>query len=352
MSNLGFVYFFWICPADASNPHRRHARRQTPRKSSAVKDKNRSILDPDIFLDLVKSITPPEGAYLVRSTINYYITVTGKCIDKLNSVHPISVQQYFPDQKNQPRKFLVNKNDFEMLEWTTLADINSDQTPVWLCKDNYISKDTSGKVALKKKEKVTPNDEVLTLNNGIQWQDLKIDSNKVPGKQHVEVIKKFMAFNKNCDPAKYVMKLDGGTDKSRSSQKGSSHSFGVGLEGSVSGTTPTLINLGGKLNLKYDYSRSKSITITDVDKVMHSVSVEVLVPPKHSCTVEITSTTFKHQGQFTGQLTRKYNNGYESKTSVTDINVYWEISDLEASVDLCTPIKGAEKCSKPSNLHN
>ncbi|KAK9963837.1 hypothetical protein ABG768_006999 [Culter alburnus] len=106
---------------------------------------------------------------------------------------------------------------------------------------------------------------------------------KTPG--NIEVLKHFIFVNKNCKSAKHVVKLDQGSDESSSSQKGRTHAFG----GSVS---------GGTLNVKYDYSRSNTITTSNVDKMLHSWSMEIEVPPNHSCSIKVTSKTFTSTVQY------------------------------------------------------
>lgn len=337
----------WICLADPSNHHQRHARGSSSSKPSAGKDKDQSILDPNTYLELVESQTPPEDAVLVpHDSPDYYIILTGKCNKvKLDIL-------YSQTANNEVRQFLVNKDNFENLEWKTWADIQSGQTPftpVWICKRYYIAQDEFGmayltKTKIKKKNMQT---EVLTLNNDIKWEVLQIDNYVVPEKKtpgKVEVLKKFTAVNKNCDPAKHVVKLDQGSDESSSLLKGRTHTIGGAIEGSVSGQTPTLINLGGKVSLKYDYSRSKTITTSNVDKVLHSVSMEVQVPPNQSCTIEITSTTFTTTVPYSGQLIRQYRNNEERTTSVSGIYENQEVAELQTSVNRCTPVKDAMKC--------
>lgn len=167
--------------------------------------------------------------------------------------------------------------------------------------------------------------------------DSKDPVQKTPG--NIEVLKQFVFVNKNCKSAKHVLKLDQGRDESSSSQKGRTHAFG----GSASGTTPTSVNLGGTLHLKYDYSRSKTITTSSVDKMLHSWIMEIEVPPNHSCSIKITSKTFTIKVQYSGTLTRQYGISDVRKTSVIGVYENQEAADLE-SVYNCKAEKEQVKC--------
>ncbi|ROL41159.1 Natterin-4 [Anabarilius grahami] len=145
---------------------------------------------------------------------------------------------------------------------------------------------------------------------------------KTPG--NIEVLKHFIFVNKNCKSAKHVLKLDQGSDESSSSQKGRTQAFGGALGGSASGTTPASVNL------KYDYIRSNTITTSNVDKVLHSWSMEIEVPPNHSCSIKVTSKTFTSTVQYSGWLTRQYGISDVRTTSVSGTYENQEAADLES----------------------
>ncbi|ROL53554.1 Natterin-3 [Anabarilius grahami] len=307
---------------DTSNHHQRHARGLSLKKLFAGKDKD-PILDPNTYLELVDSKTPPEDAVKVPSDFNNYIILTGKCNDvKLEILNSQAAN-------DKERRFLVNKDNFEDLQWKTWADIESSKTPfapVWICKRYYIAKDESGKPSLTKQiDKKKKKTEYLFLNND-KLETLHMDSEdpvqKTPG--NIEVLKHFIFVNKNCKSAKHVLKLDQGSDESSSSQKGRTQAFGGALGGSASGTTPASVNL------KYDYIRSNTITTSNVDKVLHSWSMEIEVPPNHSCSIKVTSKTFTSTVQYSGWLTRQYGISDVRTTSVSGTYENQEAADLES----------------------
>ncbi|XP_077053719.1 natterin-3 [Siphateles boraxobius] len=340
---------------DSSNHHHHlHPRGISAIKSffskfSAEKNKEQSILDEKNYLEFVASSEPPEGA--VIGTVdkdNYYILVTGKC-DEVN----LNIEKILSKDANKAvRTFLVNKDDFELFEWKTWEEIESGQipfNPVMICNKFYIVDGEQGLVLKTKDFLKKPNNmqtEVLSLNNDIIEQHLQIDNpeNK-EGKssERVEVLKRFTAHNRNCDKAKHVVKLDQGNDKSRAFLKSRTHTVGRVIELSVTGKIPKIVDIGGKLNFKYDQSNLKSDTTSNLSKVLHSVSMEIEIPPNQSCVIEIKSKTFITEVPFSGQLTRRYKDGEKRTTSITGIYDHHE-SDIETSVNLCTPVKDGPKC--------
>ncbi|XP_048042528.1 natterin-4-like [Megalobrama amblycephala] len=343
---------------DSSNHHQRHARGSPSSKPSAGKEEeDQNFFDSNIYLELVESNTPPKDAVKV-SHLNQenYIIVNGKCNNVKYELLKSSAAQS-QGANNKVRQFLVNKDNFEILKWKTWADIQNGQIqfyPVRICKSHYIAKDQNGITSIDnlvmEKSNENMQTEVLTVNFDISWEHLEIDNyvvSKEKTDKNSDVIKQFIAHNNNCAPAKHVVKLDQGSDKTSSFLNGRGHTFGVGGEVSISGKIPQLFDLGGKINLKYDHSRSKSITTSKVDKVLHSVSTEIQVPPNTFCTIEISSKTFRVQVPYTGQLIRRYkgDNLPLRITSVTGIYDYQEVAELETSVNSCKDNETILKCT-------
>uniref|UniRef100_A0A8C1YK26 Uncharacterized protein n=1 Tax=Cyprinus carpio TaxID=7962 RepID=A0A8C1YK26_CYPCA len=184
--------------------------------------------------------------------------------------------------------FLVNKDNFEMMEWKECTNQKIPPMSVETCNGYFVAKNAFGYVRMTAlglmKEPVNVPTKVLTLNTDIKMQ-------------HLHVVEYLMS-------TKHTVKLDQNIDKITSYQTGRTHKFGVNAEISVNGTLPNITNIGGKLGLKYDYTRSRSNTASVVEKTLHSVGMEVEVPPNHSCTIDITSNTFTAEVPFTGEITR------------------------------------------------
>ncbi|KAK9963836.1 hypothetical protein ABG768_006998 [Culter alburnus] len=256
---------------------------------------------------------------------------------------------------NEVQSFLVNKDQFENLEWKKWSDIKKRQIPFYpirICKSHYIAIDKNS-IIFKTIGDLKKEMQVLTVNYDITGQHFQIDHCENQGGKSLgklEVIKQIIADNRNCDPAKYVVKLDEASDKTKSFLKGITHTAGGALEVTASGGIPTIVQASGKISGKYDQSRSKSETIASVNKVLHSLSMEIQVPPNHSCTIDILSKTSMVQFLCFGELIRHYKNNEigQRMTSVTGTYGNQEVAELKTSLNLCTLVKDEPKCPKPA----
>ncbi|XDV37908.1 hypothetical protein PO909_007432 [Leuciscus waleckii] len=308
---------------------------------SAKKEKDQNIFHFE-HLKYVASKYPPEGAAQVSlNKEDYYILVSDNCNEL--KVKALKSSETSPGGF----QFMVNKDNFEILEWRTAADIQRLSIRCILFCNNYvIVKDKNG-ISSMTIGSVIGSSELLTVNSDIKGQDFQIDNCKEEKKvkpDKIKVIKRVTADNKNCKPAKHVVKFDQGNDKSKSFLKSRTHTVGGAMEASASGTIFKLVQIGGKLSAKYDYSHQNSETTSKVDKDLHSVSMEIEIPPNHSCTIEIKRKTSTVEAQCSGQLTRQYKNGEERTTFITDIYDQEEVAELITSVKPCTPLPDRVRC--------
>ncbi|XP_056304162.1 natterin-4-like [Danio aesculapii] len=234
--------------------------------------------------------------------------------------------------------FLVNRDNFELLEWKKYTNNRFPPMSVVVCgqfivKNLNMSSKTDG--------------EVLVLNNDIKVQYLNVVEYQISSAvstENPEVLKHFKASNRNCIASKHTVKLDQSIDKIYSYQIGKIRSIGINPEISVSGEIPTIAKVGGKLGLKFERTRSRLNTSSVLEKNLHSVSTDVEIPPNHSCTIDITSNTFKTNVPFTGEITRVYNNNQIRKALVTGMYIYQEVDEIETLVNRCEPLFGGRNC--------
>lgn len=257
--------------------------------------------------------------------------------------------------QNRKISFLVNKDNFEIFEWKKSSFGEIPPLPVETCNGYFIARNDFGLgyitdnslMTIGATKQGTTENEVLTLNYDIKGQHLTITEyqiGKAKASENMAVLKHFTASNKNCDPAKQQVKFDQGIDKTVSFLKTRTHTFGGIGETSVTGKVPLITSIGGKLSLKYDYSRLNSKTTSTVEKSLHSVSMEVQVPANHACSIVINSNTFTADVPFTGQLTRVYNNGEARRTLVDGIYSHQEVAEIQALVNPCTPLVDKKRC--------
>ncbi|XP_073673522.1 natterin-3 [Garra rufa] len=257
--------------------------------------------------------------------------------------------------RNAKISFLVNKDDFELLDWKKSSYGGIPPLAVETCNGYFFARDDLGLgyltenslMTLGGKKVNTAENEVLTLNHDIKGQHLtiiKYDTERAETSENAQTLKHFTASNKNCDPVKYQVKLDQGIDKTVSFLKSRTHTVGGTGDTSVSGKVPFIVKINGKLGAKYDYSRLNSKTTSIVEKSLHSLSMEVQVPPNHSCSINIESNTFTADVPYTGQLTRIYNNNEIRRTLINDVYSLQEVGEIQAVVDPCIELLNGKKC--------
>uniref|UniRef100_A0A672L6K0 Uncharacterized protein n=1 Tax=Sinocyclocheilus grahami TaxID=75366 RepID=A0A672L6K0_SINGR len=273
-----------ISVLDLSSKSHRRFRRLFPFKSAQTKkenDKNaiQSATDLNSNLKWVASAEEPKDAVssitlhlLPQCEFCFFDKDEMSCITLLQERISSSVVSY------NVIMFLVNKDNFEMMEWKKCTN--------------------------RKLPHV-----LLALNTGFKMQHLNI----------VEYFMSSVVTSENLElqaVQTYSEIVNQNIDKTTTYQTGRTHTFGVNAEIAVCGKILTMASMGGKFGLKYDYSRSRSNTTSVVEKTLHSEGMEVEVPPNHSCTIEMTRNTFTAEVTFTGEMTRMYKNNEIRKTFI------------------------------------
>ncbi|KAL1251433.1 hypothetical protein QQF64_019229 [Cirrhinus molitorella] len=242
--------------------------------------------------------------------------------------------------------FLVNKDNFEMMEWKKCPNRKIPPMSVEICDGQFIAKNEVGFTNITI-EILTETTQVLTLNTDFKKQNLNIVEylmSSVVTAEKLEVLKQFQASNRNCKPSKHTLKFDHNIDKTISYQTGRTHKFGVNAELEVNATLPGIEKIGGKFGLKYDYSRPRSNATSEAEKTLHSVGMEIEVPPNHSCTTDIMSNTFMAEVPFTGEMTRIYKNNEIRKTFIHGTYIHQEVAEIQTLVNPCQLLSIRSKC--------
>lgn len=323
-------------------------------KTKIENDKNvvQSATERNSYLEWTASAKVPKDAVSVKDgQKEYYIAKRLPCEpcffdkEKSSCVTWVQERESRSDVRADEIMFLVNKDNFEIIEWKNCTNQTIPHMFIEICDEYFIAK-TEGDTDLTT-ESVTETTEVLTLNTDFKMQHLNIAEyfmSSVVTAENLEVLKHFQASNKNCKPSKHTVKFDQNIDKTTTYQTGRTHTFGVNAEISVGGKILTMGNIGGKLGLKYDYTRSRSNTTSVVEKTLHSVGMEVEVPPNNSCTIDITSNTFTAEVPFTGEITRVYKNNKIHKTFINGTYIHQEVAEIQTLVNPCQPLSDRSKC--------
>lgn len=116
----------------------------------------------------------------------------------------------------------------------------------------------------------------------------------------------------------------------------------LGITGSITAKIPFIgsggIELGGEKTLEFTRGT------TMVEALSHSVSVELTVPPNHSCRVQMEGRKMKADIPYTARLSRTYRNGETQWTSISGTYDGVQIGEVRAVVDRCEPVVDAKPC--------
>nr|XP_019967672.1 PREDICTED: natterin-3-like [Paralichthys olivaceus] len=97
-----------------------------------------------------------------------------------------------------------------------------------------------------------------------------------------------------------------------------------------------------------DFTKEQMVTFsegtTTVESISHSVSVELLVPPNHSCTVRMDGRKMTADIPFTGRLSRTNHQGDTHWTYITGTYSDVNIGEINAVVERCQLVPDAVPC--------
>ncbi|XP_076854749.1 natterin-3-like [Brachyhypopomus gauderio] len=97
-----------------------------------------------------------------------------------------------------------------------------------------------------------------------------------------------------------------------------------------------------------DFTKEQTVSFSEgtkiIETISHSMSVQVLVPPNHSCSVRMDAKRMTADIPFTARLSRTYSNGETHWTTVTGTYDGVKIGEINAVVERCKPIPDAPPC--------
>ncbi|XP_076854732.1 natterin-4-like [Brachyhypopomus gauderio] len=298
-------------------PSHNHQRRGTIEDQNAIQNKNN--------LKWVKSSGVPKDAYFYtdnRSKKINYIVRNGCELGYSDGTTIGIVTHTSPDFSTYKAfkgdvEYLVNENEFEILEWKVATYGDIPPLAVEFCEKMFVVKTEGGlgfieakgnhpKISLPVKDRVQY--EFLTLNRDIEGQYLSNVifnlEDKTDISQDIQVLRQFTTVNTNCNPVKQQAKLEKTVEKTISFQIAGSLTIGVATE--FTGKIPLVA--GMKLSLSGRGAFTLSRTSSTTEKNINFLTVEAEIPPNHTCSVIMTSIINEAKVEFTGELTRIYKN--------------------------------------------
>jgi len=252
---------------------------------------------------------------------------------------------------------LINKDNFEFLEWKEDSHGSVPKFSVRTCPGVgiYVGKNKYGL------GKVVPQFEAFFL----PWEGEEywyksyqvLTINRDAYSQHISHVKYNIDETEIFHYPPETMRISGVTNNecqtvtktvtiSKTTEVESTWSIGratmLGVTAGITAKIP-LIGSGG-----IEFSGEKTLTFnkgtTLVEALSHSVSVELKVPPNHSCTVRMEGRKMTADIPYSARLSRTYRNGETQWTSIFGVYDGVQIGEIRAVIDRCEPVVDAKPC--------
>ncbi|XP_051787574.1 natterin-3-like isoform X1 [Erpetoichthys calabaricus] len=252
---------------------------------------------------------------------------------------------------------LVNRDNFEFVEWLSGSYGSVPEMGVKTCGGAgiYVGKNKYGlgKVVpiheafflpWEGKEYWYKSYQVLAINRESYSQHIShveygIDQIKL-FHYPPETMRLSTVVNNECQTVKKTVHLE------KKSEVETTWDIGRSTMRGVSSSISAKIPLIGTASV--DFTKEKTFTFsrgtTQVESISHSVSIEVVAPPNHSCTVKMEGKKITADIPFTARLSRTYSNGETQWTTIVGKYDGVQIGELKAVVERCEPIADAKPC--------
>ncbi|XP_074525738.1 natterin-3-like [Halichoeres trimaculatus] len=270
-------------------------------------------------------------------------------------------QYPYADKEYRSSKFelLVNVDHFEFLQWVEESYGSVPQYAIKTCpnSDIYVGKNKYGlgKVVSQHEAFFLPYEgeeywyksyQVLAINRESYSQHISHVEYAIDQMElfHYppEALKLAKVTNLECSTVEKTVTLE----KSSSMEK----SWDIGREtrnGSVSTMKAKVPILGPGT---VDFTKEQTVTFSEgttmVETMSHAVSVQLQVPPNHSCSVRMDGRKMTADIPFTGRLSRTNYNGETHWTYITGTYDGVNVGEINAVVERCQPVPDAVPCFK------
>ncbi|XP_026176934.1 natterin-3-like [Mastacembelus armatus] len=265
----------------------------------------------------------------------------------------------YGDKEYQESRFelLVDEGNFEILEWKDDSYGSVPQHSVRTCFSDelYVGRNKYGlgKVHPKHKAFFLPWEgkeywykyyKVLTFKQDIENEhvsDVKYDTGRaVIVTYPPEAMTSTTVINHECYKVVKTAHL------SKTSRVEKRWDVGTSVKVSVRKTftagIPTVAS--GSVEVSAEVSVQASGGQTHSEEIGHSLSVEIIVPPNHSCTARMLGHKYKIDIPFTARLTRTYSDGTTTWRSVSGTYSGVQVGEVHTVVERCVPVANAKDC--------
>uniref|UniRef100_A0A3Q2QYW1 Natterin-3 n=1 Tax=Fundulus heteroclitus TaxID=8078 RepID=A0A3Q2QYW1_FUNHE len=118
-----------------------------------------------------------------------------------------------------------------------------------------------------------------------------------------------------------------------------SSSIRTGLRKSIRTGIPSIVE--GNIELSAEMTHTFSGGNSWIEEVSHSVTLELNVPPKHSCQVKLVGYRYKMDIPYSAKLSRTYEDGETRSVTITGTYHGLQTGEVRAEVEQCKPLSGS-----------
>ncbi|XP_043968075.1 natterin-4-like [Gambusia affinis] len=123
-----------------------------------------------------------------------------------------------------------------------------------------------------------------------------------------------------------------------------SSSIAVGIKMNIKAGIPLLAEGHVEVSAETTHTLTKENSWTE--EISHSVTLELTIPPNHSCTVKMVGYRYRMDIPFTARLSHIYEDG-ETRSAIISGNYHGvQVGDIGAEVERCKPLSNSKRFSK------
>ncbi|XP_056275691.1 natterin-3-like [Pseudoliparis swirei] len=255
-----------------------------------------------------------------------------------------------------PFEILVNKDNFEFMEWKDGSYGSVPPNSIKTCsKEVYVGMNEYGlgKVDVNDKVFYLPWEgseywyryyQVLTLNKDINSEHLSEVQYKTDGVKPIEyppeTMRKSAITNYQCQT------VTGTATLSKTYQVeqrwDTSFSITMGIDTSITAGIPIIGSAGIGFSEETTLEFTKGTTY--IESTTHTVTVECKVPPNMSCGISMVGFKYGAEIPYTARLSRTYSNGKTTWTSISGTYKGVQMGEILAVMDRCEPVPDPTPC--------
>ncbi|XP_059194070.1 natterin-3-like [Centropristis striata] len=256
-----------------------------------------------------------------------------------------------------PFEILVNKDNFEILEWKDGSYGSVPQNSVYTSSNKgiYVGKNQYGlgKVHVKNEafflawggsEYWYKHYQVLTVNRDIIREHILDVKYITDGVQIIqdppESLDTSVITNSGCQEVTGTASLE--KKKQEDQRWDTSFSITTGVTTSMTAGIPDIASTTIGFSLETTFQFTTGTTISK--STTYKLSVEHTVPPNHSCSVNMVGRKHTADLPFTANVQRTYRNGRTTSTSISGTYRGVQMGEIRAEVNRCEPLPHPKPC--------